>query len=85
MRVLAQPAPSKVREFADDVRDGKFVLPIGRRMLLRDAAEGHVLARRKAALARYFCWCRIHNAISSRRPQWMHYGPRSSRSVAIGG
>jgi hypothetical protein len=42
-RVLAQPDPSKVREFADDVRDGKFVLPIGRRMLLHDAAEAHVL------------------------------------------
>src|SRR5271156_2115716 len=42
-RVLAQPDPSKVREFADDVRDGKFVLPIGRRMPLRDAAEAHVL------------------------------------------
>ena len=41
-RVLAQPDPSKVREFADDVRDGKFVLPIGRRMPLRDAAEAHV-------------------------------------------
>src|SRR5580698_2695972 len=27
-RVLTQPDPSKVREFADDVRDGKFVLPI---------------------------------------------------------
>ncbi len=25
-RVFAQPDPSKVREFADDVRDGKFVL-----------------------------------------------------------
>jgi len=42
-RVLTQPDPSKVREFADDVRDGKFVLPIGRRMPLRDAAEAHVL------------------------------------------
>jgi len=42
-RVLAQPDPSKVREFADDVRDGKFVLPIGRRMPLHDAAEAHVL------------------------------------------
>src|ERR1035441_5473578 len=31
-RVFAQPDPSKVREFADDLRDGKFVLPIGRRM-----------------------------------------------------
>jgi NADPH:quinone reductase-like Zn-dependent oxidoreductase len=45
-RVQAQPDPSKVREFADDVRDGKFVLPIGRRMPLRDAAEAHVLGQR---------------------------------------
>ena len=45
-RVQAQPDPSKVREFADDVRDGKFVLPIGRRMPLRDAAEAHALGER---------------------------------------
>jgi NADPH:quinone reductase-like Zn-dependent oxidoreductase len=45
-RVLAQPDPSKVREFADDVRDGKFVLPIGRRMPLRDAAEAHALGEK---------------------------------------
>ena len=45
-RVLAQPDPSEVREFADDVRDGKFVLPIGRRMPLRDAAEAHVLGEK---------------------------------------
>src|SRR3984957_15668359 len=45
-RVRAQPDPSKVREFADDVRDGKFVLPIGRRMSLRDASEAHVLGER---------------------------------------
>jgi len=45
-RVFAQPDPSKVREFADDVRDGKFILPIGRRMPLRDAAEAHVLAEK---------------------------------------
>lgn len=45
-RVQAQPDPSKVREFADDVRDGKFVLPIGRRMPLRDAAEAHVQGER---------------------------------------
>ena len=45
-RVRAQPDPSKVREFADDVRDGKFVLPIGRRMSLRDAAEAHVLGEK---------------------------------------
>jgi NADPH:quinone reductase-like Zn-dependent oxidoreductase len=42
-RVYAKPDPSKVREFADDVRDGKFILPIGRRMPLANAAEAHVL------------------------------------------
>jgi NADPH:quinone reductase-like Zn-dependent oxidoreductase len=42
-RVYAKPDPSKVREFADDVRDGKFILPIGRRLPLRDAAEAHIL------------------------------------------
>ena len=45
-RVFAQSDPSKVREFADDVRDGKFVLPIGRRMPLRDAAEAHALGEK---------------------------------------
>jgi NADPH:quinone reductase-like Zn-dependent oxidoreductase len=45
-RVSTKPDPSKVREFADDVRDGKFVLPIGRRMPLRDAAEAHVLGEK---------------------------------------
>jgi NADPH:quinone reductase-like Zn-dependent oxidoreductase len=45
-RVGAQPDPSKVREFADDVRDGKFILPIGRRMPLADAAEAHVLGEK---------------------------------------
>ena len=35
-----------MREFADDVRDGKFILPIGRRMPLRDAAEAHVLGEK---------------------------------------
>jgi NADPH:quinone reductase-like Zn-dependent oxidoreductase len=45
-RVLTKPDPSKVREFADDVRDGKFILPIGRRMPLCDAAEAHVLGEK---------------------------------------
>jgi NADPH:quinone reductase-like Zn-dependent oxidoreductase len=45
-RVGARPDASKVREYADDVRDGKFVLPIGRRMPLRDAAEAHVLGQK---------------------------------------
>jgi NADPH:quinone reductase-like Zn-dependent oxidoreductase len=45
-RVFARPDPSKVREFADDVRDGKFALPIGHRLPLRDAAHAHVLGER---------------------------------------
>lgn len=44
-RVFARPDASKVREFADDVRDGRFVLPIGRRMPLREAAAAHALAQ----------------------------------------
>jgi NADPH:quinone reductase-like Zn-dependent oxidoreductase len=43
---LARPDSSKVREFANDVRDGKFILLIGRRMQLRDAAEAHVLGEK---------------------------------------
>jgi NADPH:quinone reductase-like Zn-dependent oxidoreductase len=42
-RVFAKPDPSKLREFADDIRDGKFVLPISRRMQLRDAGLAHEL------------------------------------------
>ena len=45
-RVFARPDASKVREFADDVRDGKFLLPIGRRLPLAEADEGHVLGER---------------------------------------
>src|ERR1700722_13145387 len=45
-RVFARPDPSKVREFADDLRDGKFVLPIGRRMPLRDVAEAQALGEK---------------------------------------
>lgn len=45
-RVFARPDASKVREFADDVRDGKFVLPISQRMPLREAAQAHSLAQK---------------------------------------
>ena len=45
-RVFARPDASKVREFADDVRDGRFLLPIGRRLALREAAQAHVLGER---------------------------------------
>lgn len=42
-RVFARPDPSKLREFADDIRDGRFVLPISRRMPLHNAAAAHEL------------------------------------------
>ena len=45
-RVFGKADPSKVREFADDIRDGKYVLPIARRMHLRDAAEAHRLGEK---------------------------------------
>lgn len=45
-RVFGQPDASKVREFLDDLRDGKFVLPIGRRLALGEAAEGHRLGEK---------------------------------------
>jgi NADPH:quinone reductase-like Zn-dependent oxidoreductase len=48
-RVFARADASKVREFADDVRDGKFLLPIGRRLPLRHASEAHALAQRGGA------------------------------------
>lgn len=42
-RVFAKPDPAKLREFADDIRDGKFVLPISQHMALRDAGAAHEL------------------------------------------
>jgi NADPH:quinone reductase-like Zn-dependent oxidoreductase len=48
-RVFASPDASKVREFADDIRDGKFLLPISRRMPLREAALAHELAQKGGA------------------------------------
>jgi NADPH:quinone reductase-like Zn-dependent oxidoreductase len=48
-RVFARPDASKVREFADDVRDGKFLLPISRRLPLREASEAHASAQKGGA------------------------------------
>jgi NADPH:quinone reductase-like Zn-dependent oxidoreductase len=45
-RPFAQPDASKLREFADDIRDGKFVLPISQRLPLQDAANAHALAEK---------------------------------------
>jgi NADPH:quinone reductase-like Zn-dependent oxidoreductase len=56
-RVFGRPDASKVREFADDARDGKFILPISRRMPLRDAGEAHALAQ-KGSLGKIILVCR---------------------------
>jgi NADPH:quinone reductase-like Zn-dependent oxidoreductase len=48
-RVFARPDASKVREFADDIRDGVFSLPISRRLPLRDAAAAHALVQNGGA------------------------------------
>jgi NADPH:quinone reductase-like Zn-dependent oxidoreductase len=48
-RVFARADASKVREFADDIRDGTFLLPISRRLPLRNASEAHALAQRGGA------------------------------------
>jgi NADPH:quinone reductase-like Zn-dependent oxidoreductase len=42
-RVFGRPDASKLREFADDIRDGSFSLPISRRMPLSEAAAAHTL------------------------------------------
>jgi NADPH:quinone reductase-like Zn-dependent oxidoreductase len=48
-RVFAGPDASKVREFADDIRDGKFLLPISQRLPLREAAKAHALVQKGGA------------------------------------
>ncbi|WP_205412222.1 zinc-binding dehydrogenase [Sphingomonas crusticola] len=40
-RVFAQPDPARLRTFAEDMRDGNFVVPISRRMPLHDVAAAH--------------------------------------------
>jgi NADPH:quinone reductase-like Zn-dependent oxidoreductase len=48
-RVFARPDASKVREFADDIRDGRFVLPISRRLPLAEAGVAHELMQKGGA------------------------------------
>jgi NADPH:quinone reductase-like Zn-dependent oxidoreductase len=48
-RVFARPDASKVREFADDIRDGAFLLPISQRLPLREAATAHALMQKGGA------------------------------------
>ena len=46
VRIKAHPDPSKVREFTDDYRDGRFVLPIAQRFPLHEAAEAQTYAEK---------------------------------------
>jgi len=48
-RVFARPDASKVREFADDIRDGKFKLPISRHLPLADEGYAHELVQKGGA------------------------------------
>jgi NADPH:quinone reductase-like Zn-dependent oxidoreductase len=48
-RVFARPDTSKVREFADDICDGKFVLPVSQRLPLQEAAKAQALAQKGGA------------------------------------
>jgi NADPH:quinone reductase-like Zn-dependent oxidoreductase len=48
-RVFASADASKIREFADDIRDGRFVLPIALRLPLREAAQAHALVQKGGA------------------------------------
>lgn len=45
----AHPDPQRVRDFAEDLRDGKFVLPIVRRYGLHEAADAHSFAEKGGA------------------------------------
>jgi len=67
------------------VRDGKFVLPIGRRMPLRDAAEAHVLRGERWHWEDPPASAGFTTLISSRRPQWTHYGQSGSYPVQKSG
>ena len=48
-RVFVRPDPTKIREFADDIRDGKFILPISQRLPLREAAAAQELMQKGRA------------------------------------
>ena len=60
-RVFARPDASKVREFADDIRDNKFVLPISRRLPLRNAGEGQTLVEKGGASGKVILLSRNHD------------------------
>lgn len=42
----AHPDPARLKSFAEDLRDGKFALPIGRRMMLEEAGSAQAVAEK---------------------------------------
>jgi len=60
-RVFARPNASQVREFADDIRDHKFVLPISRRLPLRDAGEAQAVVEKGGAAGKVILLSRNHD------------------------
>ena len=48
-RIMAHPDPGTVRAFAEDVRDGTFILPIARSFPLNEAAEAQAFAEKGGA------------------------------------
>lgn len=46
--MMAHPDPQRLKTFAEDLRDGKFALPISRRIPLEDAGEAHAVAEKGA-------------------------------------
>ena len=49
VRQKAHPDPKRVRDFAEDFRDGKFLLPIERRYGLHEAAEAQTFGEKGGA------------------------------------
>ncbi len=49
VRMRAHPDPATLREFAEDYRDGKFILPVVRQFRLDEAAEAHTFAEKGGA------------------------------------
>jgi NADPH:quinone reductase-like Zn-dependent oxidoreductase len=48
-RVYARPDPATLRDFAEDIRDGAFALPVSRHMPLHDAGAAHALLEKGGA------------------------------------
>ena len=70
--VFARREPSKLREFADDIRDGKFVLPISRRMPLDEARVAYEMLEKGGGGRTHSVrrWCRCARRADAHRVCW---------------